>query len=483
MPDGPVLVVVTELIPGLGVPVAGGGLRAWSIGRGLEEAGLEVHFSLPKRMLPNDVPPTLADLAHDEVGVSPVVERIGASVVVCEQWAAGLLAAHVSVPVVIDLPGPMFMEASHLERPTRWEAMSYKLSGLAAGDFFVCADSRQKSYYRAWLGMAGVDQRDDRLRVVPMALSPDLPVRDYSDEPTFAVAGVFHPWLNTQTWLAEAADLLERERRGSMVVIGGDHPCWPHGVGSDPAESLRGRERTDVLGLLPYEEVLRRLLDSDVALDLTRPSPERELAFPIRAITYLWCGLGVVHTRDHPLAADLEAYECGWPVGGDLETVLRHILSSPEEVARKGRNAQRLVREHFTWDEAIEPLADFCRTPRSRDKKLNPAVAVAREMGAISKELGTLGAELAALHEHVNHLNALLRDKESEIKRLGHHVDELGEDVETERSARAAERAAHDAERARLTAELTGVRNHLERIRASVPYRAYRRLRKLCGLD
>jgi glycosyltransferase involved in cell wall biosynthesis len=475
-------VVSTELIPGLGVPVAGGGLRAWSIGRGLEESGFEVFFSLPGRMLPNDAAPALAGMAHDEVDVSSIAQRIGATAVVCEQWAAGLLAAHVSVPVVIDLPGPMFLETFHLDRPTSWEAMSYKLSGLAAGDFFVCADARQKPYYRAWLGMAGVDQREDRLAVVPMALSPDVPPREYASEPTLAMAGVFHPWLDTQSWLGEAASLLEREGRGRLVIIGGEHPCWPEEAGCDPAEPLRDHGRTDVPGLLPYDQVVERLLESDVALDLTRPSPERELAFPIRTITYLWCGLSVVHTRDHPLAAELDGFDCGWTVDDDFEVTLRQILDSPQEVARKGRNAQRLARERFSWDKAISPLAEFCRSPRSREKKLNPTVAVAREMGAISRELGTLGAELARLQEHVEHLNALLRDKESEIKRLGHRVDELGEDVEAERSARAAERAAYDADSARLSAELAGARDHLERIRSSMPYRAYLRLRRLCGM-
>jgi hypothetical protein len=368
-----------------------------------------------------------------------------------------------------------------VDRPTAWEALAYKLSGLAAGDFFICSHSRQRPYYQAWLSMAGVDVREPVLAVVPMALSPELPHRGYSDVPTFVSAGVFHPWLGRQSWLGAVASVLEREGAGRLLVVGGDHPSWPYHTSDGPGADLEGRASVELSGLLAYEELVQRLLGCDVALDLAERSPERELAFPMRSIPYLWCGLGLVHNRDHPLAEDLRTFEAGWVVDDNVAATIERILATPAEVERKGQNAQRLARQRFSWGIAGQELAAFCRSPQRRASKVGPAEGVPRELASVSRDLGKAGAELKQLHEHVERLNGLVEEKESELRRLGQRVEALGQELATVRAEAETARSAHHAERERLTAELAGVRDHLQRIRSSLPYRIYLRLRRMFG--
>jgi hypothetical protein len=47
-----------------------------------------------------------------------------------------------------------------------------------------------------------------------------------------------------------------------------------------------------------------------------------------------------------------------------VEAVIEEALTSPQEVRRRGENAQQLVRERLVWDKVIEPLDAFCRNPR-----------------------------------------------------------------------------------------------------------------------
>ena len=71
-------------------------------------------------------------------------------------------------------------------------------------------------------------------------------------------------------------------------------------------------------------------------------------------------------------------YDAGWTVNPEsdeqLTAALEEIFSDPGAVRRKGKNAQRLVRERFTWDRTIEPLLDFLRHP-SRASAVEPVPA------------------------------------------------------------------------------------------------------------
>jgi glycosyltransferase involved in cell wall biosynthesis len=96
-------------------------------------------------------------------------------------------------------------------------------------------------------------------------------------------------------------------------------------------------------------------------------NPERELAFTTRTVEYMWCGLPVVYQNYSALAPYIERYRAGWLVNPDdrdrIKQVVERILSHPEEIEEKGRNAQELVRQEFNWNKTIEPLAGFCERP------------------------------------------------------------------------------------------------------------------------
>ena len=69
-----------------------------------------------------------------------------------------------------------------------------------------------------------------------------------------------------------------------------------------------------------------------------------------------------------------------------LLDVLEEIERHPEIVERKGANAQRLVRDHFTWDRTIEPLDAFCRRPTVRPKPTVPLKVTANKVSESARK-------------------------------------------------------------------------------------------------
>lgn len=141
-----------------------------------------------------------------------------------------------------------------------------------------------------------------------------------------------------------------------------------------------------------------------VALDVMARNPERELAFATRTVLYLWAGLPVIHGDGDELAPLIAEWGAGWVVDASdrnaIERAIREALDQPEEVARRGIQAQALVRARLTWDKTIEPLAVWCRSPRRRDGKLEISLAFEskdREITRLTHELREVRSELDTL--------------------------------------------------------------------------------------
>jgi hypothetical protein len=132
--------------------------------------------------------------------------------------------------------------------------------------------------------------------------------------------------------------------------------------------------------MIPRNELIRIYCQSHIAIDLMQRNAERELAFTTRTVEYLWCGLPVIYNDYAELSEYIAQYQAGWCLDpadpNALRAVIEHIFDNPDDVAERGRNAQRLVRECLTWDRSIDPLDQFCRNPRRRVKSQKPFTTV-----------------------------------------------------------------------------------------------------------
>ncbi|MGH2523627.1 MAG: glycosyltransferase, partial [Anaerolineales bacterium] len=125
---------------------------------------------------------------------------------------------------------------------------------------------------------------------------------------------------------------------------------------------------------VPHDELIARYTRARLAIDVMRRNPERELAFTTRTVEYLWCGLPVIYHDYAELSDYIRQYNAGWIVNPEdraaLAATFDEILQDPEQIAERGRNAQRLVRERLTWDRTMGPVDRFVRHPRVRSRPL-----------------------------------------------------------------------------------------------------------------
>ncbi len=373
------LVISSDILPYPGMPTVGSGLRAWGLGQGLKSRGHEVLYSMPRAALEGRetlASPEVRELAWTHGTLAGIVHTCEPDAVVVCNWPVldALATARVSVPVILDQHGPHFLEREYQGFGESDDNARRKLSALRKADFFTCAGERQLRYFQSWLERAGwtETERQERSAAIPVSLAPELPAHSPDGELTFVYGGVFLPWQDPTPGLDALLEALAQHRRGRLFFYGGRHPVYPvdPGLFDGLLDRLKHSPYVVAPGMVPHDELVARYRQAHVALDVMRRNPERELAFTTRTVEYLWCGLPVITHNYAELSDYVREYEAGWVVDPEdpeaIRAAIEEIFAHPEEAARRGENAQRLVREKLTWDRTIAPLDEFVRSPRLR---------------------------------------------------------------------------------------------------------------------
>ncbi len=424
-----ILLISSDILPFPGLPTTGAGLRAWSLGKGLEHYGHSVHYSMPSRSLQSEwkeqIPEDVAAIAWEVGSIQPILDRVQPDVLIVCNWPVlAMIPDRLEMPVVLDQHGPHLLERHFQQYGNVANNIRDKLHAFSKADFFTCAGSQQMLYFYPWLVQAGFDISANAYAFIPISLSPEIQEHSTAknDETTFVYGGVFLPWQNPTLSLSILVEEMERSGRGRLLFFGGKHPLYP--VDTGVFESLKAQlEKSSHVyfqPMRPRDEIVEIYAHADVAIDLMDRNPERELAFTTRTVEYLWCGLPVIYNNYAELAPLIREYNAGWaldPQNKDaIREVIRSILEDPQQLKVCGRNAHTLVNEKLTWDRTITPLENFVRNPiyrpnrHARFRSENPEPSIA------SKSLGQLVDE-AVYHYRQRGVSGLLQESYGFAKR------------------------------------------------------------------
>ena len=389
-----VLIVTTEMLPGLGYPTAGGGMRAYSIGEGLKSHGLHVDYSLRDSLLKEKpLPNELSALLHNTDNIDDVINNYKPDVVIFEQWHPLLYCKSNNFPLAVDVPGPLLLEQAYKDPKELNNLAGTKIKALSKADVFCCSNSKQKGYWTAWMLLSGVPVTDFNLLEVPICASPELPplpaIPKDKNDLRFFHTGIFWPWQNFIPALEILSNIMENENAGKLEIYGGKHPYHPsdENTKSPFPDSILNNNRVTIHDLVKPEELFDAYKAGGVALEVMSRNPERDLSSTIRTIGFLWSGLPVVISSYSYLTDMINEYKAGWVADSEspeeIEKVFKEIFKHPEQVSEKAKGAQNLIKEKFTWDISTKELAEFCKSPRRRNR--NPVFmedAVKRIEGA-----------------------------------------------------------------------------------------------------
>lgn len=462
-----VLVLATEVVPLPGLPTNGGGLRGWTLARGLAAAGLDVTLAFPREPLdalaPNLAPEVVAaaePLTFSWADPGAAIRQHRPDVVVCCSWFLAAQLSPCPVPLAVDLAGPILLEFLYQDRGKAREFAALKPRGLARADFVTCAGERQRAYFYPWLTLAGFDQDDltERVVTVPISTAPDnapMLAAPENAEPSLLCAGVVLPWQDPLVPLRATLETLERRGRGFLDLFLYAHP--EHSRGARWLEWVREEARRRPRLRLhperqrPYAELLDHYRRADLAFDLFARNPERELAFNTRTVDYLACGLPPLYSDYAELAGPIARYDAGFVVDpANPEAVAAAVaaaLDDPTGLAARRSNARRLVDELLTWDRTVAPLARWCAHPTRRPRHPD-ALDVGALLPARDKADHALAAsQVAASREEVATWRGVAEERETYARQVEAAWRERGEaltarDAEAARWQRAPWRAA-----------------------------------------
>jgi hypothetical protein len=359
MKSDEIVIVANDVIPGMSLPVASPGLRAWGLAQGLRCHGHRVTVAVDARVVQRAwgrrkippprprgtvlaTPPAIGDLIRARKPRAVILtnarrfEEIGDtgdSALIYDFFAAKML----------ELRQDAWEEAHEASLA---EFRELKLEALKQSSAVIINGTKKQGYVDDWLKQAGCPNKPKA--VVNMPVEPYGP-SSYTDGPVHVViAGYIHPWSHPGEW-AEAVTPFVRSGSIVLHLIVGAH--WTgHRTPAHLPEtfaSLTALEGVRSHRVMEYGDFRRFLATCHLSLDLFERNPERELAFVTRTAVSLGGGLAVIHVPFTELSSMIEHRDAGWLLDShDHERLTSALKAATEDrgtLARKQAGARRIA--------------------------------------------------------------------------------------------------------------------------------------------
>lgn len=389
----------------VGPKMASPGVRAYqlagALGRVLPEA--EVTLAIPGGHGP--VAPPAANVRIEPYRSNAQAEALarGHDVLIARNFPPSFARMLGEKRFALDAFTPLYvewMELSKRDIQPRWRRtwMSgnrwYLNMQLTLADFIFCADERQRDM---WTGMLmalalvppDVYERDPSLRrlidVVPYGV-PDRPLAPRGPALRGVVPGIgegdrillwnggITEWSDPATLISAVGQLAPTRPDLKLVFMGVNHPDYAFGPGTGVTRQaialarelgLEGRNVFFLEGWVPYDEIDGYLAEADASVCLGYENLESRFAFRTRYVDVFRARLPLLCTRGDVLAERVADGAMGVTVPErDVAAVAAGItrLLDDHEFASRCRENQARIAAELSWDEAVRPLAEFCRS-------------------------------------------------------------------------------------------------------------------------
>lgn len=297
-------------------------------------------------------------------------------------------------PILFDLYCPWFFENLEAQRNLghKIEKINLKplLNILRRGDFFTCANEKQRDLYLGLLAATGritpqIYKEDPALRnlidIVPTGLS------SVSPQPTQKALKGIHPgigerdkvlmwwggiwdWLDPFSLLHAMPQILAKRKDLKLVFFGIKHPSLKQAKPSAAEKCLQLAKELNLYNKnvffleewAPYAERGNWLLESDLGIMTYTQNLETRFSWRTRVLDYLWADLPVIISEGDAMADLVKNHNLGRVVkSSDPASIARAILElldHPEEYSKIKRNIQNF-KPQLNWENTIIPIHAF----------------------------------------------------------------------------------------------------------------------------
>jgi len=358
----------------------GNSVRGYYLSKGLAAAGHNVVFAYPRelerfssRIVERPEPGVRTAGFSDRNDFLRLLQQCEPDCILVGYWEMlELLPENIEVPVIVDVVAPRVLEAMFQSERTLDDDIRRMLTIYRRADRFLAGTERQRHFLLPWLIMAGFDCRYAvPVDVVPISTEvSDAAVEKRADAVLrFVSGGVSWPWRRTGVWFDALVDALHEAPSGSakFALFAGEYIYGGQGDGTAGETAKPDRHAVvESHGLLSYGDMQAYLAaECDIGVELADRNVEREYSQSFRAMEFLRAGLPLICNDYLEIADSVREYDAGWVIG-DLSQVpqlIADILADRDSVARKSRNAKRLVNERFHYLQTVEPILAFLASP------------------------------------------------------------------------------------------------------------------------
>jgi len=377
--DEKVFILSNDVVPGLGMPVAAPGLRAFGLAEGLRANGVKVKTIVTRgftdrqwlrfgRSVPHPTAPHTEVVSARRLGRYLEANAPAVAVLINSNQVDHLRPIR-GVRFVLDFFAPKMLETlyQHGEGYPKEELAALrrrKIRAIELADAFIVNGKKKLPYFLAWMLQADRDVRKQPVEVVNMCAPTSFSgeAGPVGSGVRFAVAGYLQSWSTLGSWVKVVERQLERAGMSLDLLL-----PWHWGGAAERSHESRTDldrlERHDSVtthGPMTFSEFRAFLSSVDISIDLFQHNLEREYAMVTRSVISLASGVPVIHPPFTEVSPMIAEYDAGWLVEptdtAALERILGGILDDPDVVRRKKANARALATEVLDPAVAVKPL-------------------------------------------------------------------------------------------------------------------------------
>lgn len=379
----PVIIISNDIVPGLGMPVAAPGLRAFGLAEGLRSNGVETKIVMVRslvnrqwekrrRPVPQPTAPGV-EVIEAKYLASYLESHAPATAVMINSNQAPHLRPIDGVKYVLDFFAPRMLETLYQDEgypaDRLRELRQMKIQAIELADAFIVNGAKKVPYLLGWILQTGRDIRHLPLEVVNMCVLPVSVPKANGGPLRFVMSGYLQGWSIFGNWIEALGKRLDRPGVSLELLL---PPHWGVVGGSQVHRSqslldgLAAHESVTTHGPMRFSDFQRFLSGTDVSIDLFQHTLERECAVVTRSVVALACGTPVIHPPFTEVSPMIAEYDAGWLVDPEdaeaLEAVLDEIITDQTVVQRKAENARMLAKEVIDPTVAVRPLVEIIRS-------------------------------------------------------------------------------------------------------------------------